>query len=110
MMGKIVGDKYFLRESPTDSWREVTSKRFDKAIPSKPIGTVIGHSPGCWPMVCETVAVHPDQIEEARQAAVDYGVPTEFTKLGQPIFNDATHRYKYIKSRGFHDKNGGYNG
>jgi hypothetical protein len=54
------------------------------------------------------MAVFPDQIPAEREQAYKKGVPTEFTKQGQPIFTSAGHRAAYCRAMGAVDRNGGY--
>ena len=62
-----------------------------------------------WPMKSDAAGVHPDQIGEARKESQRFGVPTDFDKkTGQAIFNNRSHRAKYLKSKGYFDRNGGY--
>lgn len=89
--------------------KEVTKAQFDKRFPAKEIeGGVGGHLPGCWPMASTALAVHPSQIGEAHADATTKGVPTEFTKSGQPIFTDRDHRRRYMKAYGYYDRDAGY--
>ena len=62
-----------------------------------------------WPMVSDAVAVMPNQIQEAAEAARKHGVPTDFTPKGQPIFTSPRHRRDYCERvRGVVDRNAGY--
>tara|TARA_R100000808_G_C2154841_1_gene166262 strand:- start:6208 stop:6579 length:372 start_codon:yes stop_codon:yes gene_type:complete len=62
-----------------------------------------------WPMKSEACAVHPSDVKKASEASVKMGVPTRFdNNTGQAIFESRGHRAKYLKARGFHDRNGGY--
>jgi hypothetical protein len=63
---------------------------------------------GWKPLSSEAAAVHPDQIEEAREDARRLGVPTEFDPEGRPIFTSRSHRRAYLRAYGFHDRDGGY--
>lgn len=64
--------------------------------------------PAGWPMKSEALAVHPDQIGEAHADAVKMGVPTDFDRVGRPIFRSQGHRAAYCKAYGVRDKNGSY--
>jgi hypothetical protein len=64
----------------------------------------IVHQKG-WPILSDTLGVHPEQIEEARQESVDLGVPTDFDSRGNPILVDPDHRHEYAKALGYHDRN-----
>lgn len=61
-----------------------------------------------WPLVSDALAVHPDQIPEAIESAKRKGVPTEFDKMGRPIFTSRAHRKSYCEKYHFFDRNGGY--
>ena len=61
-----------------------------------------------WPKASEALAVHPDQIEEARRDARFKGVPTEFDGVGRPVFENASHQSRYVRAYGYFNKDGGY--
>ena len=70
-----------------------------------------GVAPNCanWPMKSDAAGVHPDQIRDARKESTRFGVPTDFDKkTGQAIFNNRSHRARYLKAKGYFDRNGGY--
>lgn len=67
-----------------------------------------GQKPGCWPMASWAAGVAPNQVAEAYAKSVKDGVPTEFTRGGDPIFTSRAHRARYLKTVGLHDRNGGY--
>lgn len=79
------------------------------AIPAVKGGTP-GASLGCWtrPLESDALAVHPDQIAEAREDAARAGIPTDFTPDGRPMFTSRGHRARYCKHYGFFDRDGGY--
>ena len=62
-----------------------------------------------YPIKSVALAVHSSQVGEAQADSAKKGVPTEFTSGGRPILRDASHRRKYLKAYGFHDRNS-YNG
>lgn len=64
--------------------------------------------PAGWPMVSETLAEHPSNRKAAMEAAQKAGIPTYFDRLGRPTFRDRSHRSKYLRYQGYHDKSGGY--
>ena len=66
------------------------------------------HYPGAWPMKSEALGVMPEQISEARQAASESGVPTNFTPDGRAILTSREHRKKLSQSLGLFDKDAGY--
>lgn len=70
--------------------------------------TAGGHRAGCWPKASWGAGVHPSQVAEAHAKSVKDGVPTEFTRDGDPIFTSRGHRSRYLKTIGMHDRDGGY--
>tara|TARA_R110002012_G_scaffold47474_3_gene124448 strand:+ start:710 stop:1084 length:375 start_codon:yes stop_codon:yes gene_type:complete len=69
----------------------------------------VGGTCASWPMKSDSCGVHPSDTGSASEASVKMGVPTRFDKeTGQAIFESRGHRAKYLKARGFHDRNGGY--
>jgi len=60
-----------------------------------------------WPLASEAMAVHPDQIPEAREHDRRHGVPTDYDRLGRPIFTSREHRKRYARSYGWRDYDGG---
>ena len=105
MVGKIVG------EGPKQTYwidnRQVSKEEFDRAFPDKEGVPGMEYA---WdrPLLSDALAVHPSQIEEAREDAKQKGVPTDFTPDGRPILTSRAHRKRYLKAYGFHDKQGGY--
>ena len=59
-----------------------------------------------YPIACEALTVHPEQIGEARDFARSMGVPTDFRGDGSPIMEDARHYKKYRKINGVIDRSG----
>jgi hypothetical protein len=51
-----------------------------------------------------SVAVHPDQIPEARAMASSLGVATEFSRDGSPQFTSHTHRKTFLRKMGYVDR------
>ena len=92
--------------------KEVSEKDFDrrmnKAKTSKPIARPRGMKRG-YPIKSVALAVHSTQVKEASEDAAKRGVPTEFSPSGEPILRDSSHRRRYLKAYGFHDRNS-YNG
>jgi hypothetical protein len=88
--------------------KEVSKDVFNAAMPSQPIGAPDGHRPGCWPILSDALAVHPVDIEEAREDSRIKGVPTDFLPDGRAILESRQHRKQYLKAYGFHDRQGGY--
>jgi len=68
-------------------------------------------SGGCaaWPQRSDAAGAHPDQCKKFSENSAKMGVPTEFdSKTGQAIFTSRSHRARYLKMAGLHDRNGGY--
>lgn len=62
------------------------------------------HTPGNWPMLSDAAGCMSHEVDAATRQAKKFGVPTEFTKDGRAIFTSANHRRKYLKLRGWRDK------
>jgi hypothetical protein len=60
--------------------------------------------PNFKPLHSEALAVHPTQIQEARDVAKAKGVPTDFDSSGRPIFTSSRHFREYAKRHGFRHK------
>jgi hypothetical protein len=58
-----------------------------------------------YPMASYAVGVGISQVPEQMKADKQAGVPTEYTKAGDPIFVSRSHRKRYLKHVGFHDRN-----
>ena len=56
-------------------------------------------SDSAYPIASKAAAVHPDQIAEATEHAKHRGVPTNFDRMGHPIFESAVHQKRYCKTR-----------
>ena len=53
-------------------------------------------------VVSEALAVHPEQIEEARAEAKKRGVAVpDFDSEGRPTFDNSAHFRRYAKAHGF---------
>lgn len=62
----------------------------------------------CWPMESDAAGVHPAQVAEAMEHDRRNGVPTDYTKDGNPIFTSREHRNRYCQANGLYDRNAGY--
>jgi hypothetical protein len=98
--GKIVGEgdnqQYFL------DGREVSAEEFFEAFPEQPLGDHAGNALVSFKTLrSEALAVHPDQVPEARDDAARKGIPTEFDRIGRPIFHSSRHFREYAKKYGF---------
>ena len=67
--------------------------------------TFKAHGSKGWPMRSVALSVHPDQIPEAVEHDRRLGVPTEYHKSGDPIFENKRHKDRYLKAHGYHDRN-----
>ena len=57
-----------------------------------------------YPIACESLAVHPNQIAEFAEYDRANGVHTDYRPDGTPIMKDAGHYKKYRKLHGYHFK------
>jgi len=57
-----------------------------------------------WPMECVASGVHVLQSDELREHFRKSGVPTEVSRDGNPIYRNAQHRRRALKSRGMVDR------
>lgn len=64
--------------------------------------------PEGWPLCSEALGVLPKDVEKQMQIDRRNGVPTNYTRGGRAVLTDPRHRMRLIRSRKFHDKNGGY--
>lgn len=85
-----MGSKFFRYDPETGEVIQV-EKQVAKQIPR-------------YPIACETLAVHPDQISEAREFDARNGVKTDYRPDGTPIMRDPGHYRKYRKLHGYHFK------
>lgn len=65
-------------------------------------------TPGNWPMESIAAGVSPDQVPEFVQFDKQKGVPTQYSRDGNPIFRDRKHRRDYLRAHGIFDRNAGY--
>jgi hypothetical protein len=73
-------------------------------------GSAMGRSctTTCWPMVSDALAVHPKQVEQARERAKRHGISVEYRDNGQCVIPDRAERRRLLRLEGFHDRSGGY--
>lgn len=90
--------------------KEVSEKEFDRRMDRVRVGhPITGRAAKRgYPIKSVALAVHSTQVKEASEDAAKKGVPTEFTRDGRPILRDASHRRRYLKAYGFHDRNSYY--
>lgn len=98
------------RKDVTDEDRDAIRAEINKlrVAPSSGDGEAGASLVGWKPIHSEALAVHPKQIKEAEESAKRRGVPTEFNRMGQPVFRTRKHRKEYLKAYGYHDNDGGY--
>ncbi len=69
----------------------------------------VATTPGNYPMVCTSAGVHPAQVREQQAVLKAAGVrTTQYTKGGDPIFEDKSHRREALTAMGMFDRNSGY--
>jgi hypothetical protein len=59
-------------------------------------------------MNSDAMGVHPSQVKEARAADERLGVPIQYEKTGEAVYESASQRKKHCEAHGFYDRNGGY--
>ena len=64
--------------------------------------------PSNYPMNSDAMGVHPSQVKEARAADERLGVPIQYKKTGEAVYESASQRKKHCEAHGFYDRNGGY--
>lgn len=84
-----VGDKFYQRDLAAE-WRGQKSNF------------------GEWPILSDSVGVHPDQVKEAEAHAREHGVPTDFTPDGRAVLRNKGHRKRYCELIHHYDLNGSY--
>lgn len=65
------------------------------------------HVTSTWPRVSVAAGVAPSQAKEAYEKSVKDGVPTQFTKDGDPVFTSQNHETKYLRSIGMFNRSAG---
>ena len=58
---------------------------------------------GGWPIKCVASAVKPNQAQALRDLFKREGLSVQVTNDGRPIYENAQHRKRALKVRGFHD-------
>jgi hypothetical protein len=61
----------------------------------------LGNRPWTQPVHSDALAVHIDQVAEAREQARRLGVPVEFDRVGRPVFTSAHQFRQYVKALGY---------
>ncbi len=96
------------KRSSADMSIEIEGVRWERDLYSEHNGSGTT-SCAIWPMKSDAAGIHPNQVGEFRKDSLRKGVPTDFDpKTGQAIFRSRSHRAKYLKAYGMHDKSGGY--
>lgn len=63
-----------------------------------------------WPMVCEALAVHPKQIEQANERAKKHGINVTYGKHGLCHIPDPGNYKKLLRLERMHNNSEGYHG
>ena len=71
-------------------------------------GGYTGRKTSGYPMESDAAGVHPDQIKEAMAFDRKHGVPTNYSKAGNPIYTSQGHRRRHCEANGLYDRNAGY--
>ena len=80
-----------------------------KAAKRSQLGVALmGRQPSTYPYASDAAGVDPSQIPEQMAHDTEHGVPTEYTRTGEPIMRDAAHRRDYMRANGLFDRNAGY--
>jgi hypothetical protein len=89
--------------------KEVTEKEFNAACPKKPLN-LSGNSGliGWKPVHCFALALHPNQIPNARKFLKERGVEAEYDGDGNPIMRTRQHYNAYLKAVCAFNKDAGY--
>ena len=103
----VLGDsiRYYLEN------KQVTEAQY-RAV--HPLPASCGGAPGGtpttgWPILSDALAVHPEQIEEAKKDAAMRGIDVDFVpEDGRAVLRDRDHRRRMLRAYGFHDRDGGY--
>lgn len=107
MKGRLVFHNDGTRTCYIDG-QEVSQAEWDAAFPPRTGGDGPCSLSSVPPNVSDGLAVHPRQVEEARESARRKGVPTEFLPDGRPVMRSRAHQKAYLKAYGFHNRDGGY--
>lgn len=69
--------------------------------------SVTRHVSSTWPRVSVAAGVAPSQAKEAYEKSVKDGVPTQFTKDGDPVFTSQRHETNYLRTIGMFNRSAG---
>lgn len=61
-----------------------------------------------WPLTPDAIAINPVHVPATMEVDKKNGVPTEYTRSGEPIITGPAHYRKYLALHGFHHRNAGY--
>ncbi len=59
-----------------------------------------------WPIYSDGLGVHPSQVKQVEAESKAAGIPTHFTKDGRAVLESRSHRRRYLRYRGFIDRDG----
>ncbi len=57
-----------------------------------------------WPRESMAMAVNPEDVRAAAEYARKHGVPTEYTKTGEPILTSHEHQRRYCRAMGYYER------
>ncbi len=80
------------------------TKTYDLGIVRKTSAQTAGN----WPMDSYAAGVDPSEVPAMMKIDAKYGVKTDYTEDGDPVFTSKGHRKKYLKVHKMHDRNAGY--
>lgn len=61
-----------------------------------------------YPYASTAMGVHPEEVKHRMKFDSDMGVPTVYNDEGDPIMRNKTHRRKFCRAHGVHDRNAGH--
>jgi len=95
-----------MADSDKDEKCSACTNVMDRDLPAEHGGN--RDTPGNWPMESYAAGGHPDDAKANEKIARDKGVPTHFSKDGDPIFTSRSHRKKFLQAHELIDRNAGY--
>lgn len=118
MVGKTICKRRLNRK--TCEWEEtpeffidgkrVTKAKYERAMAKakKPSGGAHWNGLGWKPVISDSLAVNPEQVQEFIDDAKKMGVPTDFQPTGEPIFTSTDHKRRYCKAYHMRERNAYY--
>jgi len=109
MKDKVIarcGKKIYIKDGEEVTKEEwIGESKIQEILDSGNINTM---SKTGWPLYSDAMGVNPKDNQQAYEASVKLGVPTERDNLGRAKFESAGHRKKYCEAFGYYDRNAGY--